>query len=66
MEGTNPAADPLRQVLMRYGTPNQPPLAPALPAPVPQGFAPGPYAPAPYVPGRPPVVQQPLAPAGRY
>ena len=75
MEATNPAADPLRQVLMRYGTPNQPPQAPALPPPVPQGSAPGnapgPYAPAPYppssyVPARPPVTQQPLRPAGRY
>ena len=54
MEGTNPNADPLRQVLMRYGAQNQPPLAPALPAPVPQGL------------GRAPVTQQPLGPSSRY
>ena len=56
MEGTNPNADPLRQVLMRYGAQSRPPLAPALPQPVPQGFA----------PGRAPVTQQPLGPSSRY
>ena len=28
MRATNPAADPLRAVLMRYGTPNAPPPVP--------------------------------------
>ena len=52
MEGTNPAADPLRQVLMRYGTQERP-AAPALPEPVP--LNPGP-------PRNGPIQQQPLPP----
>ena len=40
MEASNPAADPLRQVLMRYGAETVQ-AAPALPPPVPPGGAPG-------------------------
>ena len=35
MEASNPAADPLRQVLIRFGAQTGPAVAPALPAPVP-------------------------------
>ncbi len=35
MEATNPAADPLRQVLIQFGQQAEPPPPPALPAPVP-------------------------------
>lgn len=40
MEATNPAADPLRAILIRYGTPPKPQPVPALPAPVPLQPAP--------------------------
>jgi len=51
MEATNPAADPLREVLIRYGAPSQPAAAPALPPPVPlQGAGP-----------RSPIQSQPLS-----
>ncbi len=36
MQASNPAADPLREVLMRYGSQNGPAARPALPQPVPQ------------------------------
>ena len=51
MEGTNPAADPLRQVLMRYGAQERPAPPPAMPAPVPLNIAPQSLA---------PIQQQPL------
>ena len=35
MEGNNPAADPLREILTRYGAQTAPAAPPALPAPVP-------------------------------
>jgi lipid-binding SYLF domain-containing protein len=50
MEATNPAADPLRQVLIRYGQQSEPAAAPALPAPIP--LQPGPRS--------APIQQQPL------
>ncbi len=50
MEATNPAADPLRQVLIRYGQQTGPAAAPALPAPMP--LQPGPRS--------APIQQQPL------
>lgn len=37
MEASNPGADPLRTVLMRYGAQSGPAAAPAMPAPVPMG-----------------------------
>jgi lipid-binding SYLF domain-containing protein len=40
MEVSNPAADPLRAVLMKFGAQAAPPAAPAMPAPVPMGGAP--------------------------
>ena len=52
MEATNPAADPLREVLSRYGAQVAPPPPPALPAPVPLQIAPQRTA---------PIQQQPLA-----
>ena len=58
MEATNPAADPLRQVLIRFGQQSEPAAAPALPAPVPLQSGPIPLQPGP----RPaPIQQQPLA-----
>lgn len=45
MEANNPAADPLREVLMRFGAPSQPAAAPALPPPVPLQGAGQPSAP---------------------
>jgi lipid-binding SYLF domain-containing protein len=61
MEATNPAADPLRQILIRYGQQSETVVAPALPAPIPlqQGAQ---LQPIPLQPGpRPaPVQQQPL------
>ena len=62
MEASNPAADPLRQVLMRYGT-EAAVAAPALPPPVPQGgAAPGNSGFQPYAPpaSRAPIRQQSL------
>ena len=53
MEGTNSAADPLRQVLIRCGSQEKPPPPPALPAPVPLNLAPQRNA---------PIQQQPLPP----
>ncbi len=63
MEASNPAADPLREILGRFGAPTQPAAAPAMPAPVPMG-ATQPGAPVPLGP-RGPVQQQPLAPPRR-
>ena len=61
MEGTNPAADPLRQVLIRYGAQEKPAAPPALPAPVP--LYPGPSG----APPRAPIQQQQVqAPPRRY
>ena len=51
MEATNPAADPLRQVLIQFGQQAEPPPPPALPAPVP--LQPMPWS--------APIQQQPLA-----
>ena len=68
MEGTNPSADPLRQVLIRYGGQDRPPAPPALPDPVPLNAGPpgaGPsYAAPSYAtpPRSAPVQQQPLPP----
>ncbi len=53
MEGTNPAADPLRQVLIRFGGQQKPAAPPALPSPVPLNLAPQRTA---------PIQQQPLPP----
>lgn len=50
MEATNPAADPLRQVMIRYGQQSEPAAVPALPAPIP--LQPGPRS--------APIQQQPL------
>ncbi len=50
MEATNPAADPLRQVMIRYGQQSEPAAPPALPAPIP--LQPGPR--------HAPIQQQPL------
>ncbi len=63
MEASNPAADTLREVLMRYGAQVAPPAPPALPAPVPMAsnMAPAPAGPPP----RAPVQQQTLAPPRR-
>jgi len=60
MEATNPAADPLRQVLTRYGQQAESAAPPAMPAPVP--LQPTPLQPIPLQPGpRPaPIQQQPL------
>ncbi len=52
-EGTNPAADPLRQVLIRYGGAEKPAAPPALPPPVPLNTVPLRSA---------PIQQQPLPP----
>lgn len=61
MEATNPAADPLRQILIRYGQQSEAAAAPALPAPtqLQQGAQ---LQPIPLQPGpRPaPIQQQPL------
>lgn len=46
MQGANPGADPLREVLTRYGTPPAPPLPPAQTVPIPPSY-PAPSAPAP-------------------
>ena len=59
MEANNPAADPLREVLMRFGAQTAPAAAPALPAPVPMASASGPVQLAP--PPRSTVQQQSLA-----
>ena len=61
MQSTNPAADPLRQVLMRFGAQQAPAAPPALPPPVPLGVPGGSYDPAP----RGAIQQQPLAPPAR-
>ena len=53
MEANNPAADPLRAILSRYGSEVPPPPPPALPAPVPLASNQPPPRPAP-------VQQQPL------
>ncbi len=55
MEATNPAADPLRQVLIRFGQQSGPTAPPALLAPTP--LQPGPLQPGPR---SAPVQQQPL------
>jgi lipid-binding SYLF domain-containing protein len=60
MEANNPAADPLRAVLTRYGS--QPQAQPQLPPPVPAPM----QAPAQPPPGRAGVQQQSLPPPGRY
>lgn len=51
MEASNPAADPLRETLMRFGAQTTPAAAPALPPPVPM---------ASNGPQRSPIQQQPL------
>ena len=58
MEASNPAADPLREILMRYGSQSAPAAPPALPAPVPPGAAPSA---GPVPSGRGPIQQQPLS-----
>jgi hypothetical protein len=55
MEATNPAADPLRQVLTRFGQPVEAAAPPAMPAPVP--LQPTPLQPGPR---SAPIQQQPL------
>ena len=60
MEATNPAADPLREVLIRYGGPGEATPRPALPQPVPMPSGPVQLAPRPA-----PIQQQPLS-APRY
>jgi lipid-binding SYLF domain-containing protein len=73
MEANNPAADPLRQILSRFGADTPPPPPPAMPAPVP--YAAGPT--AARTPGGGPIVltpqqappgiqRQTLAPPPRY
>ena len=66
MQGVNPGADPLREVLTRYGNADRP--APAGPyAPPPYSSPPSsppPYAPAPYAP--PSYAPAPYAPSSSY
>lgn len=68
MDASNPAADPLRAVLARYGAQMAPPAPPALPPPVPfsgPGYNPNrPVALAPSA--RAPIQQQSLPPPNRY
>ncbi len=65
MQGSNPGADPLREVLTRYGTAGPPPLPPAqtgaAPPPLPPGASP-PMAPPPGAP--PPGASMGTAPTG--
>ena len=56
MEVSNPAADPLRALLSRFGSGESPQAAPAMPAPVPLSGTPGRIQPAP----RSPIQQQSL------
>ena len=65
MEASNPAADPLREILMRFGAETTPAAPPALPAPVPmaQNSGPMPIAPPPVSRGG--IQQQTLAPPPR-
>ena len=65
MEASNPAADPLREVLMRFGAQTTPAAAPALPAPVP--LAQNNVAPQPIAPQGAPrgAIQQQALPAPR-
>ncbi len=64
MEVNNPAADPLRAVLTRYGSETRPQLPPPVPPPaMAPGPGPGPMQPPP---GRTGVQQQSLPPPGRY
>ena len=71
MEASNPAADPLRAVLARYGSQAPPAAPPALPAPVPfsgpgvSANRPVSLAPAP-MPSRGAIQQQSLPPPNRY
>jgi lipid-binding SYLF domain-containing protein len=62
MEVNNPAADPLRAMLTRFGGQAQPQLPPPMPAPVP----PGSRTPTAASPGRPGIQQQSLPAPGRY
>jgi lipid-binding SYLF domain-containing protein len=62
MEVNNPAADPLRAMLTRFGGQAPPQLPPPIPAPVPPGSRPATVA----SPGRPGIQQQSLPAPGRY